>query len=46
MRIGATLLDSLLRPQVGGDSPAQLGDRAPLLLVVCLDRTRAKARYR
>ena len=45
-RIGATLLDSHLRPQVGGDSRRSWVNEAPLLLVVCLDRTRAKARYR
>jgi nitroreductase len=43
-RIGATLLDSLLRPQAGGAARRSWVSDAPLLLVVCLDQTRAKAR--
>ena len=42
--VGA-LLDSLLRPGIGGDERRHWLVDAPLVLVVCLDRTRAKARY-
>lgn len=40
-----TLLDSLLRPGIGGDERRHWLVDAPLVLVVCMDRTRAKARY-
>jgi nitroreductase len=43
-RVGAALLDSLLRPQAGGAGRRSWVSDAPLLLVVCLDQTRAKAR--
>ena len=42
---GDCLLDSHLRPNVGGDARRSWVCSAPLLLVVCLDRTRAKTRY-
>ena len=38
-------LDSHLRPGTGGDERRHWLVDAPLILVVCLDRTRAKARY-
>jgi nitroreductase len=44
-RIGGCLLGSHLRPHVGGDARRSWVCSAPLLLVVCLDRTRAKTRY-
>jgi nitroreductase len=44
-RIGDCLLDSHLRQNVGGDARRSWMCSAPLLLVVCLDRTRAKTRY-
>ncbi len=44
-QIGECLLDSHLRPNVGGDARRSWVCTAPLLLVVCLDRTRAKTRY-
>ena len=43
-KIGAILLDSHLRPQVGGELRRSWVADAPLLLVVCLDQTRAKVR--
>ncbi|MGE5603340.1 MAG: nitroreductase family protein [Nitrososphaerales archaeon] len=43
--IGGCLLDSHLRPNVGGDARRSWVCTVPLLLVVCLDRTRAKTRY-
>jgi nitroreductase len=42
---GDCLLDSHLRPNVGGDARRSWVCSAPLLLVVCLDRSRAKTRY-
>ena len=44
LEIGAILLDSHLRPQVGGEQRRSWVVDAPLLLVVCLDETRAKVR--
>jgi nitroreductase len=40
-----TLLDSHLRPKMGGGERRSWVAQAPVLLVVCLDHTRAKARY-
>lgn len=40
-----TLLDSLLRPGTGGNIRRHWIASAPLVLVVCLDHMRAKARY-
>jgi nitroreductase len=40
-----TLLDSHLRPRQGGDERRSWLAQAPAILVVCLDHTRAKARY-
>jgi nitroreductase len=40
-----TLLDSLLRPGVGGAEQRRWVVESPLLLVVCLDHMRAKARF-
>lgn len=40
-----TLLDSHLRPRLGGDERRDWLAQAPVILVVCLDRLRAKARY-
>ena len=40
-----TLLDSHLRPNAGGRERRSWVAQAPVLLVVCLDRTRAKARF-
>ncbi len=40
-----TLLDSLLRPGTGGNTRRHWIALAPLLLVVCVDRMRAGARY-
>jgi nitroreductase len=40
-----TLLDSHLRPRLGGDERRDWLAQAPVVLVVCLDRLRAKARY-
>lgn len=40
-----TLLDSHLRPNVGGRGRRAWLAQAPLLLVVCLDHLRAKARF-
>jgi nitroreductase len=45
LRIASILLDSHLRPQVGGDSRRSWLIDAPQLLVLCLDRTRAMARF-
>jgi nitroreductase len=39
------LLDSHLRPRLGGDERRAWLGQAPAILVVCLDRLRAKARY-
>ena len=39
------LLDSLLRPAAGGDERRHWLVKAPAVLVVCLDHTRAKARF-
>jgi nitroreductase len=44
-RVGDCLLDSHLRPNVGGEARRSWVCSTPLLLVVCLDRTRAKTRY-
>lgn len=43
-KISAVLLDSLLRPEVGGGMRRSWVADAPLLLVVCLDEMRAKVR--
>jgi nitroreductase len=40
-----TLLDSHLRPRMGGDERRDWLAQAPVVLVVCLDRLRAKVRY-
>ena len=40
-----TLLDSHLRPGVGGDERRGWVVQSPLLMVVCLDHTRAKVRF-
>ena len=40
-----TLLDSHLRPRLGGDERRDWLAQAPVVLVVCLDHLRAKARY-
>jgi nitroreductase len=40
-----TLLDSLMRPDTGGEERRHWLVEAPLVLIVCLDHTRAKARY-
>lgn len=40
-----TLLDSHLRPSHGGDVRRNWLAQSPLILVVCLDHTRAKVRY-
>ncbi len=40
-----TLLDSHLRPRLGGDERRDWLAQAPVVLVLCLDRLRAKARY-
>jgi nitroreductase len=40
-----TLLDSHLRPRLGGDERRDWLAHAPVVFVVCLDRLRAKARY-
>jgi nitroreductase len=40
-----TLLDSHLRPRLGGDERRDWLSRAPVVFVVCLDRLRAKVRY-
>jgi nitroreductase len=40
-----TLLDSHLRPRLGGDERRDWLAQSPVVLVVCLDRLRAKARY-
>ena len=40
-----TLLDSLLRPGVGGHERRDWVIDAPVVLVICLDHTRAKARF-
>lgn len=39
------LLDSHLRPRFGGDERRDWLSESPAVLVVCLDRMRAKARY-
>jgi nitroreductase len=41
----STLLDSHLRPSHGGDERRSWLTQAAVILVVCLDHTRAKARY-
>jgi len=43
--IAGTLLDSLLRPDTGGEARRTWVTQAPVLLVVCLDCLRARARY-
>lgn len=40
-----TLLDSLLRARVGGAERRSWISDAPVILVLCMDRIRAKARY-
>lgn len=45
MAVVKTLLDSLLRPGVGGHERREWVVEAPLLLVICLDQMRAKARF-
>jgi nitroreductase len=43
--IAGLLLDSLLRPQMPGEARRSWIVGAPLLLIVCLDHMRAKARF-
>ena len=45
VKLVRTLLDSHLRPRLGGDERRDWLAQAPVVLVVCLDHLRAKARY-
>ena len=45
VKLVRTLLDSHLRPRLGGDERRDWLAQAPVVLIVCLDHLRAKVRY-
>lgn len=45
VKLVRTLLDSHLRPRLGGDERRDWLAQSPVVLVVCLDHLRAKVRY-